>query len=186
MDLAPLAGPAEPPAWGGVVLREFRDEDVAMVLDLATDAYVPQIGSLPFRADRAAALAYIARQRARRLEGVGWSFCVADRESGVALGGAGLWVVVGDPHRLTAGYAVAPAARGRGVGRQALSALTSFAWTLPGVERVELFVEPWNTASLKTAERAGCARCGLAPELQELQGRRVEMVRLEAVRPEQP
>jgi ribosomal-protein-alanine N-acetyltransferase len=185
VDVPPLAAPAVPPVWGGVVLREFRDEDVAMVMDLATDAYLPLIGSLPFRADRGAALAYVARQRGRRLEGVGWSFCVAGRADDAALGGAGLWVVPGDPHRMTAGYVVAPSARGRGVAQHALSALTRFAWTLPGVDRVELVVEPWNTASLKTAERAGYARCGPGAELQELRGRRVAMVRFAAVRPDE-
>lgn len=182
MDGRPLPEPTEPLAWGDVVLREFCDDDVDMVTDLATDPYVPQIGSLPFRADRTAALAYIARQRARRIQGVGWSFCVADRTS-AALGGAGLWVVADDRHRMTAGYVVAPRARGRGVARQALRALTSFAWILPSVDRVEVFVEPWNAASLRTAERAGYERQRDTPELLELQGRSVAMVRLAAVRP---
>lgn len=182
----PLVEPAEPPAWGDVVLREFRDEDVAMVMDLATDAYVPQIGSLPFRADREAALAYVARQRGRRLQGVGWSFCVADRSDDAALGGAGLWVVTGEPHRMTAGYAVAPSARGRGVAGQALRALTRFAWTLPGVDLLELFVEPWNAPSLRTAARAGFGPQGVSPELHEVRGRRVEMVRWAAARADGP
>ncbi len=160
VDLAPLAMPTEPPAWGTVLLRAFRDQDVAMVMDLATDPYVPQIGTLPLHADAAAALAYVERQRSRTVQGVGWSFCVADRTSGVALGGAGLWLDPDDPRRTSAGYAVAPRARGRGVAEQALRALTAFAWTLPPVERVELGVEPSNLASLRTAERAGYVRQG--------------------------
>ena len=175
---AQLPWPTVPPACGDVVLRAFRDEDVEMVLDLATDPYVPQIGSLPLRADRAEVLGYLERQRSRDLDGVGWSFCVADRASDTALGGAGLWVVPDDPQRLTAGYAVAPRARGRGVASQALTALTAFAWTLRDVDRVELFVEPWNLASLATAERAGYARAGTV--LENLGGRRVTMVRLAA------
>ena len=70
----------------------------------------------------------------------------------------------------TAGYAVAPSARGRGVARQALPALTRFAWTLPGVDRVELFVEPWNTASLRTAAQGGFTLQGVDPELQDVRG----------------
>lgn len=180
--LGPLAAPNEPPAWGTVLLREFRDEDVAMVMDLATDPYVPLIGTLPPHADAAAALAYVERQRSRRVEGVGWSFCVADRTTGTALGGAGLWLDHQDPHRTSAGYSVAPRHRGHGVAAQALRALTGFAWTLPAVVRVELDVEPWNTASLRTAERAGYVREGAAHE-QVFRERRVELVRLVATRP---
>lgn len=180
MDAPPLTGPAAPPSWGDVVLREFRDDDAEMVEDLATDPYVPQIRTLPFRADRDAALAYIARPRTRRLEGVGWSFCVADR-SGLALGGAGLWVVPDDPGRMSAGYSVAPRARGHGFARQALRALTAFAWTLPLVQRVKLLVEPWNVASLRTAETAGYVRETVLHD-QQLQDRRVDLVRLTAER----
>lgn len=182
MDRGPLAEPAQAPAHGGVVLREFCDDDVAMVLDLATDPYVTQIGTLPLRADREEALAYVARQRSRRLTGVGWSFCVADVTTDAALGGAGLWVVPDDPHRMTAGYSVAPRARGRGVAAQALQALTAFAWRMPDVQRVELSVEPWNLASLKTAERAGFTRTWVLHD-QELHGRRVDLVVLALDRP---
>lgn len=174
--------PSDPPTWGRVVLRAFTEADVGMVRDLATDPYVPTIGSLPPGADEPAALAYIARQRGRVAEGVGWSFCVADRATGEALGGAGLWVVPEDPHRMTAGYAVAPRARGHGVAAQALRALSRFAWTLPEVARVELFVEPWNVASLATARRAGYVVEGRLPD-EEVRGRRVDLVRLVAGRP---
>jgi RimJ/RimL family protein N-acetyltransferase len=63
------------------------------------------------------------------------------------------------PHgRATAGYFVAPSARGRGFAAAALTALTGFAWTMPGLHRIELHIEPWNTASTRTAERL--SRCG--------------------------
>lgn len=182
MDGRPLAMPQELPRWGDVVLREFDEADVAMVMDLATDPYVPTIGSLPFAANRPDALAYVNRQRGRTMERVGWSFCVADAVSNAALGGAGLWFDHVDPHRMTAGYSVAPRARGRGVAGRALRALTAFAWTLHAVQRIELFIEPWNTASLRTAEHAGYVREVLLHD-QELQDRRVDFVRLAATRP---
>ncbi len=43
-DLPPW--PAEPLAYGPVVLRKFSDRDVPMVRELSTDPYVPLIGSL--------------------------------------------------------------------------------------------------------------------------------------------
>ncbi|WP_228386406.1 GNAT family N-acetyltransferase [Ornithinicoccus halotolerans] len=30
-----------------------------------------------------------------------------------------------------------------------MSALTDFAWTLPDLHRVEVYIEPWNVASQK-------------------------------------
>lgn len=72
----------------------------------------------------------------------------------------------------------------RGVAKQALRALTGFAWTLPRVGLVEVFVAPWNVASLRTAEGAGYVRLGV-PEPQDVHGRRVEMI-LAAARPGRP
>ena len=48
--------PSTPPTSGGIVLRPFRDAAVAMLRDLATDPYVPLIGSLPANASEQEAL----------------------------------------------------------------------------------------------------------------------------------
>lgn len=85
------------------------------------------------------------------------------------------------PRRTTAGHAVAPRARGRGVAGQALRALTAFAWSLPDVARVELFVEPW-VASLRTAEAAGYGRETVLRGA-EVRGRSTDLVRLALSRP---
>jgi len=181
-----LRWPREDPVFEGVRLRAFDDDDVEMVMDLATDPYVPQTGTLPLHATRDEALAYLARQRGRLAEGVGYSFCVADRTSDTALGQAGLWLGPLAQGRATAGYAVAPRSRGQHVAGQALTALTSFAWTIRGLHRVELYVEPWNTASLRTAEGAGYEPEGLLQSHQEIGGRRVDMLLLAALHPVRP
>lgn len=165
-----------------MVLRSFRADDVAMLRDLASDPYVSLIGTLPHRATETEALAYVQRQLSRSVQGVGWSFCVADRATGEALGGAGLWVVPDDPSVMTAGYSVAPRSRGRGVATRALQALTGFAWTRPAVGRVELRVEPGNAASLHVAEAAGFERAELVGG-QEFRGRTIDLVRFVLTRP---
>lgn len=99
--------PAEPPTYGDIRLRGFEDRDVRMVMDMATDRHIPKIGTLPFRASRQEALAYIARQRGRLAEGKGYSFCVADRRDDTALGGVGLWLADIDAGRATAGWGIA-------------------------------------------------------------------------------
>ena len=76
----------------------------------------------------------------------------------------------------------APGARGRGVAAQALTALTSFAWGVPELHRVELYIEPWNVASARTAEAAGYQHEGLLRSQQAIGGRRVDMMIYSALR----
>ncbi|GAB3463939.1 GNAT family protein [Kineococcus endophyticus] len=178
-DLPPV--PDRLPA-GPVALRPFRDGDVAMAVELATDPYVPLTGSLPAHADADEALAWVRRQRGRFAEGVGYALAIADHATDEALGQIGLWVRDLDEGRLSVGYAVAPSARGRGVAAAALTALTSFAWTVPGAHRVELRVEPWNEASVRSAERAGYRREGLLRGHQEIGGRRRDLLLYATVR----
>lgn len=175
--------PTAPLRAGAVELRRFRADDVDMVRELATDPYVPLIGSLPPGADDEQARAWIERQHARWTDGAGFSFAVADADDDRPLGTIGLHLRELDQGRGTAGYAVAPSARGRGVAAAALVALTAYAWTLPDLHRVALLVEPWNTASVRTAERAGYEREGLLRNHSQIGGRRRDMVLLAAVRP---
>ena len=178
-----LTMPAAPPTYGGVRLRSFEPRDAAMVRDLSTDPYVPLIGSLAKDATVHQALEWIERQHTRLATGVGYSFCIADIDHDRALGQAGLWLEAVAQGRATAGYGVAPGARGRGVAAQALTALTTFAWTVPDLHRVELLIEPWNVASARTAENAGYLHEGLLRSQQVVGGRRVDPQIYSALRP---
>ncbi len=174
--------PAQPPRHGQVVLRRFTEADVAMVIELSADPYVPQTGSLPDNATRTQARAWVQRQVRRHADGVGFSFAVADARNRRALGNIGLWCTNLADGRAIAGYAVAPSARGHRVAADALVALLSFAWTLDQLHRVELYVEEWNVASIRTAERAGFAREGLLRSHQQIGDRRRDMILFAAVR----
>src|SRR5207244_2793498 len=74
----------------------------------------------------------------------GLSFAIAEADSDRAVGQIGLWLAELPHGRAAAGYGIAPSARGRGVAAAALVALTRFAWTISGVHRIELHIEPWN------------------------------------------
>lgn len=128
-----------------------------MVQDLATDPYVPLIGSLPAHASETQARDWIQRQLGRWSEGRGFSFAIAEGATGHGVGSAGLWLAELAHGRATAGYCVAPRYRGHGYAVDALMALTRFAWARPAVHRVRLYVEPGNIPSIRTAERAGYA-----------------------------
>jgi [ribosomal protein S5]-alanine N-acetyltransferase len=174
--------PAGPVAYGPVILREFSAADLFTVQELSTDPYVPLIGTLPPDASRQEAQDYIDRQRGRLAEGTGFSFAITEADTGRPVGGIGLWLAALHHGRATAGYSVIPSARGRGVASAALTALTIFAWTIPALHRIELYIEPWNAASIKTAERAGYEREGLLRSHQEIGGRRRDMLLYAAIR----
>jgi RimJ/RimL family protein N-acetyltransferase len=166
-----------------VVLREFQEADAEVGRELSTDPYVPLVSTLPPDATIEQAQDWVERNRERWVTGKGFSFAISDPVSGRGLGQIGLWLDELHHGRASAGYFIAPSARGRGLAADALTALTSFAWTIPGLYRMSLFIEPWNGASLRTAERAGYERAGLLRGYMEIGGTRRDMVVWGALRP---
>jgi ribosomal-protein-alanine N-acetyltransferase len=158
-----------------VVLRAFTEEDVSLAVELGADPYVELIGTLVNQPTPEQALEWIRRQQGRLAEGRGLSFVIADRNSGTAVGTIGLWLQELSQGRASAGFSVVPRHRGRGVATDALGALLAFAWTIPGLHRVELYIEPWNTGSLRVAETSGFQREGLLRSHQEIGGSRRDM-----------
>lgn len=151
-------------------------------MDLSQDPYVPTVGSLPAHSTPVEALAWLARQRQRHVEGSGFSFSIADLETDRSMGNIGLWLKELNTGRAQVGYAVAPNDRGHGMAADALCAVTTFAWTIAQLHRLELYNEPWNLASIRTAERAGYEREGLLRCHQEITGERCDMVLYAAIR----
>lgn len=66
----------------------------------------------------------------------------------------------------------------------ALHGLTEWAFTLAEIDRVELYVEPWNEASWRAAERAGYQREGLLRSWQQVGTERRDMLMYSAIRAE--
>ncbi|EME60434.1 acetyltransferase, ribosomal protein N-acetylase [Amycolatopsis decaplanina DSM 44594] len=143
----------EPTAHGSVVLREFTEADVRLALELGEDPYIPLIGSLPARPTRREAEEWVRRQRSRQAEGRGFPFVIVADET--AVGTIGLWLRKLSEGIGIVGYSISPRHRRRGYATDALKAITEFAWTVPGVERIELYIEPWNRGSFRAAEKAG-------------------------------
>ena len=147
-----------------------------MAIELGDDPYIPLIGSLPAHPSARQALEWIHRQRDRYTDGVGLSFAIADARTDRAVGAIGLWLKNLWAGRATAGYSVSPAHRGRGIATSAVTALTTFAWTIPDLHRIELYIEPWNTGSIQVAEAASYQREGLLRSHQEIGGIRRDML----------
>jgi ribosomal-protein-alanine N-acetyltransferase len=175
--------PTTPPAHGRVVLRAFTDQDAHLAVELGDDPYIPLIGSLPAHPTGEQALAWIRRQRDQLAERARFSFAIADAETDTAVGAIGLGLRDLSAGRATAGYAVSPLHRGRGIATSALQALTNFAWTIPALYRVELYIEPGNASSIHVAEAAGYRREGLLRGHQEIGGVRRDMLLYATTRP---
>lgn len=174
--------PVPEPRHAGVLLRRFHDDDAAMAMELSTDPYVPTIGTLPLRASREEALAWVERQRQHHIRGTGFSFSIAETGTDRSVGQIGLWTRELGQGRAQAGYGVVASARGQRFAASALLALLEFAWTIPELHRVELYIEPWNLASVRSADYAGFQREGLLRSHQEIAGERRDMLLYAAVR----
>jgi RimJ/RimL family protein N-acetyltransferase len=77
-----------------------------------------------------------------------------------------------DHGRAGFGYWTRKGARGREVASQALRLLTRWGAREHGLARLQLIVEPANTASIRVAEKAGFRRKGLLRSYIELKGTR--------------
>ncbi|MFF2390190.1 GNAT family N-acetyltransferase [Agromyces sp. NPDC058104] len=144
---------------GRVRLRAFGPQDVPLVLEASADPMIPLITTVPQSADPRSARAYLARQARRLASGEGYSFAIADHDDR-ARGQIGLWPRRDDRGRAGIGYWPAPSARGRGFASAAVRLVADWAWTLGTIERLELFTEPSNAASIAVAESTGFSREG--------------------------
>lgn len=155
---------------GPFTLRPFAARDIASVIEASHDPLIPLITTVPTPCDEQAALAFIRRQHERLHAGTGWSLAIAQGDS-PAIGQIGLWP--GKRETASLGYWLLPSARGRGTATTALATLSRFG--LSRFARLELYVEPWNEASWRTAERVGYQREGRMRQFQNIGGERKDL-----------
>lgn len=162
-------------AAGPFRLRPFSLADLDLIREASADPHIPAITTVPAIFSEDEGRRFIERQWSRAEDGVGYSFAIADAGTDRACGQAGLWLRDISRGRAEVGYWVVAPARGRGAAALAAEALAGWAHLELGIPRVELYVEPWNTASVRSAERAGFQREGLLRSWQEVAGERKDM-----------
>lgn len=155
------------------MLRAFSAADAPLVREASADPLIPLITTVPSPADDDALHTFIERQHERARSGQGYSFAIADAATDRALGQIGLWPL--EHGRASIGYWIALSARRRGLATAALEVVSAWGLALPGLARLELYIEPWNEGSWRAAERAGYQREGLLRSWQEVGGRRRDM-----------
>ena len=163
-----------------VTLRPFRASDLDAVVEASTDPLIPLITTVPPVVDRGLAATFLDRQHERAMTGAGYSLAI--EAGGRCVGQIGLWLRDLDQGRATIGYWIRPSARHRGFAGDALSTLSQWALTIPEVHRLQLYIEPRNEASWRTAERAGYEREGLLRSWEVVGNERRDMYMYAAVR----
>jgi RimJ/RimL family protein N-acetyltransferase len=142
-------------------LRSFRSDDLHIIEEASRDDLIPLITTVPSTWTPQEGVAFIDRQHSRQSGGAGWSLAIAHRDSDRAIGQIGLWISHLHKGRAEIGYWIAASGRGHGAASRAVEALSNWAFDHLDVDRLGLFIEPSNTASIATAERAGYRRDGL-------------------------
>ena len=156
-DLALFEAPLMVPRLesGPVLLRPFALSDLPLIRQASTDPYIPSVTSVPSTYSDDGGRAFIERQQSQASGGHGYPFVIAESSNpDRGLGGLGLWLHEIESGRASIGYWVAPGARGNNLAGWALRGVVTFAFEVLAIPRLQLFIEPWNIASQRTAEFA--------------------------------
>lgn len=145
-----------------LVLRRFRDEDLAAFLAYRNDPEVARYQGWPLPQTEEMARAFIAEQRAAALRGPGGGIqiAVALADSDKLLGDLYLGPALGDARQATLGYSLARGWQGRGYATEAALRLLDFVFGELGLHRVVATVDTRNLASIALLERLGMRREG--------------------------
>lgn len=156
-------------------LREFSLNDVDLIRRAGSDPMIPLITTVPSAPNHEQAMAFIQRQHQRLHEQTGYSLAIAEAKTNMAVGQIGLWLNQQSNGIASIGYWVDPQRRGEGIAASALKAISVWGLQLPGIHRLELYVEPWNAASWRTAETCGYQREGLLRSWRQIGSERKDL-----------
>ena len=155
-------------------LRSWRPTDVPTIQEASHDPLIPIITTVPTTDGESEALAFIERQHDRLRTRAGYPFAIADADDH-AVGHIGLFFSSGAGARASVGYWIAPSERRKGYAAEALKTMTEWARNHDDLDRLELYVEPWNEGSWRVAEQAGYQREGLLRAWERVDGRPRDM-----------
>ena len=150
----------------GISLREWRDDDLADLVDLLDEPDIARWTPMPSPFDLEAGVAYLKRARQSRANGQRIQLAIVggdDRPVGEVL----LFGVDAGLREAELGYLVGAGHRRRGRASAALSLLSGYARSTLGLGRLLLRIDPANVASCAVARRCGYRLTGEPPILQE-------------------
>ncbi len=148
-----------------VLIRELTATDADALFETVS-ASLPTLSQwLPWAKPgyaRSDSATWIAHCQHAWSAGLGYHLGIFDAASGALLGGVGLSHVNTMRRSANLGYWVADAARGREVAATAARLAAAWAFEELGLQRIEILVQPENTASLRVAVKLGAVCEGIA------------------------
>ncbi|MFF4661437.1 GNAT family N-acetyltransferase [Streptomyces sp. NPDC001282] len=159
---------ATAPEADTLLLRPWLPDDMPDVIKAFRDPLMRTM-LRAWVTDEAGAEHWLRRQQEGRESGTRFAFAVVDRASpGELVGNVAFSRLALDAASGEVGYWTAPWARGRGVARQALGALTDWvfeAFAEDGLVRLDLLHHVGNDASCRVAEECGYGLAEVLPTL---------------------
>ena len=149
----------------GIVLRDWRTEDLDDLIDLLDDPDIARWTPMPSPFDREAGVAYLKRAHQGRMSGQRLQLAITER-GGWPLGEVLLFGIDAGLREAELGYLVGARHRRRGLAVGSLSLLSAYAGTALKLSRLLLRIDPANTASTAVARRCGYTLTGEPPILQ--------------------
>jgi RimJ/RimL family protein N-acetyltransferase len=143
-----------------LIARRFGPRDLAPFVAMRRDAEVARYQ--PWEGYSEADGLRLIEDLARREPGQpGWfQFVLEEKETGAFVGDCGLNISDEDPRLGRIGYTIASAFWNRGLGTEAIAALTAYAFATLPLHRIVASVDPRNVASCRVLEKAGFLREG--------------------------
>ena len=162
-------------------VRKFKMTDLVLIHKASLDPLIPLITSVPSLFSEEKGESYIKRQWSRYEQGVGLSFAIADIDTDEAIGSIYLGLQNIEEGRASMGYWIIEDWRGKGIAKLALKTIAAWAQSDLQIPRLELYVEPSNPASIKTAEAVGFKQEGLMRSWQKVGEERKDMVMMSMI-----
>jgi RimJ/RimL family protein N-acetyltransferase len=160
----------DPPLRGDtIVLRPFSERDVEPEWAAMNHPTSARWLNAPPDGTPAEAVGALEQER---LAGRLLVLTIADPETDAHLGSIVLLKKEANVGELA--YVVAPDARGRGVARRAVSLMSEWAISELELPRLQLRIDPDNTASTRVAEACGYTFEGVLRSAFEIRGRRID------------
>lgn len=156
---------------GRLHLRPFRPGDADAVHDACQDPLVQRWTRVPVPYGREDARAFVEDVSPEQWRsGSGAGFAVLDATTAELLASVGIFGISARDRLCEMGVWCAPHARGRGVTSEAVAVVCRWAFGALGLRRVEWLAAAANTASQRTALRAGMQVEGVLRNRLDLRG----------------
>ena len=175
MSVAPLLAKPDPPLADDDLRLEPLEQRhaVGLLAVVEDDEDVPRFTRVPADPDEAFVRSWITRYERGWDDGSCAGFAAVDAD-GIVVGFASLVALDLEALEAEVGYMVDRRARGRGIATRSLRLLTDWSFAELGLERLELRIDPENTASARVAERAGYRFEGVLRSKHIRDGRRAD------------